>query len=159
MHSIPGTELLYHGRRRRDMRPLWLILLLVLAPVLGSTALYLWWQPQATRSVGTLLVQPLPAVQAQGWPQGRWVLLSVGQGCDAACRQRGFAMQQIRTAQGEDAGRVQVRQQLNRAGLREDGFYLVDPQRNLVLFYADGTPPTAVIREIGKVLKTNNGLG
>lgn len=153
-YSIPGTEL-----RRRNLRPLWLILLLALAPVVASTALYFWWQPQTTHSVGTLLVQPLPAAQAQGWPQARWVLLSVGQGCDAVCRQRHFAMQQIRTAQGEAAERVQLLQQANRSGLREDGFYLVDPLRNLVLFYADGTPPTAVIREIGKVLKTNNGLG
>lgn len=153
-YSIPGTEL-----RRRNLRPLWLILLLALAPVVTSTALYFWWQPQATHSVGTLLVQPLPVAQVQGWPQARWVLLSVGQGCDAACRQRYFAMQQIRTAQGEAAERVQLLQQANRSGLREDGFYLVDPLRNLVLFYADGTPPTAVIREIGKVLKTNNGLG
>lgn len=158
-HSIPGTDLPPGGLRRPDLRPLWLILLLALAPVLASTALYFWWQPQATHSIGTLLVQPLPAAQAKGWPHGRWVLLSVGQGCDTACRQRRFAMQQIRTAQGEAAERVQLRLQANHSGLREDGFYLVDPQRNLVLFYADGTPPTAVIREVGKVLKTNNGLG
>lgn len=144
---------------KTDLRPLWWMLLLSLLPVVGSTLLYFNWQPQRPAAVGQLLAQPLPVAQQQGWPQGRWVLLSLGGGCDAACRQRQFSMQQIRTAQGEAAERVQLLRQPNRAGLREDGFYLVDPLRNLVLFYPDGTAPTAVIREIGKVLKTNNGLG
>ncbi|SCK13936.1 hypothetical protein [Vogesella sp. LIG4] len=144
---------------KTDMRPLWWMLLLALLPVVGSTWLYFGWQPASSRSVGTLVVQPLPTVQAQGWPAGRWALLSLGAGCDAACEQRQFAMRQIRTAQGEDAQRLQLVRQPNRAGLREDGFYLVDPMRNLVLFYPDGTAPTAIIREITRVLKTNNGLG
>ena len=94
----------------------------------------------------------------QGWPQGRWVLLDAAAACGPACEQRRFAMRQIHTAQGEAATRLVRRQQAD-VGLRQDGFYLVDPHGNGVLFYPDGAAPAAVIKEIRSVLKNNNSLG
>lgn len=136
-----------------------LILLCCLAPVVASLLAYYVWTPKGGLSYGQLLATPLAAAQQTGWPQGRWVLLSSGDGCDEACQQRQFAMRQIRTAQGEAAERLVARHVPATSGLRADGFYLVDPRGNAVLFYPDGAKPGAIIREIGRVLKTNNGLG
>lgn len=142
----------------RSLWPLWSMVALALAPVLASTALYMWWTPASPRSIGLLQVRPLPAPLAAGWPAGKWVLLGEA-GCGQPCRQRTAALQRIRTAQGEAAERLVVHAAPMASGWRRDGFYLVDPLRNVVMFYADGQSPTPVIREIGKVLKTNNGLG
>lgn len=142
----------------RERWPLWLILALAIAPVLASTALYLARPNLALRTHGQLLVQPLPSAVATAWPAGNWVLLAVGEGKQSADSQRRFAMQQIRAAQGEAAERLQLQWRTAAAGLRADGFYLVDPQRNVVMFYRDGLPPTQTIREISRILKTNNGL-
>ena len=139
--------------------PFILIVLCCTAPVLASWLAYYVWQPAGGLSYGQLLVQPLAIAQQTAWPQGRWVLLSSGDGCDLRCQQRQFAMRQIRTAQGEAAKRLVARHVPATGGLRNDGFYLVDPHGNAVLFYPDGAQPGGIIREIGRVLKTNNGLG
>lgn len=144
---------------RRDVWPLWLILALAIAPVLASSLLYLARPSLTQRSHGQLLVTPLPASLAQGWPQGRWVLLALEGERGEPERRRQFAMQQIRTAQGEAASRLQLQSRAGTGGLRADGFYLVDPQRNVVMFYRDDLPATQTIREIGRIMKTNNGLG
>lgn len=149
-------ELLPRGRGRRQLV---LMLLCCAAPVLAAWLSYALWPPQGGHSYGRLLAQPLPVAQQQGWPQGRWVLLSLGDGCDAVCAQRRFAMRQIQTAQGEAASRMVRAHRPAVAGLRSDGFYLVDPLGNAVLFYADGSEPRQVISEIARVLKMNNGIG
>lgn len=136
-----------------------LILLLCALPVLASWWSYHFMPPAGGKSYGQLLATPLPQARQSGWPQGRWVLLDAGGVCDShTCRQRSFAMQQIHLAQGEAASRL-VRLKRTEQTLRQDGFYLVDPRGNGVLFYRDDAAPGAVIKEISRVLKNNKSLG
>ncbi|MBI3144784.1 MAG: hypothetical protein HYZ18_05850 [Pseudogulbenkiania sp.] len=155
-----------------------LIVLLSLSPVLGSCLAYYLLPPTGGKSYGQLLpVHPLPAARQSGWPKGKWVLLTAGEGtCSAACEQRRFVLRQVHVAQGEAAGRL-VRIELQPAGasplpadlhrqlldpadgLRRDGYYLIDPLGNQVMFYPDRAEPVRVIRELTRLLKTNNGLG
>lgn len=146
------------NQRRLGQVKLALIVLLCLLPVFAAWFSYRWLPPPGGKSYGQLLAAPLALAGQEGWPQGRWVLLSASVHCDAPCRARAFVMQQVHLAQGEAAARL-VRRQQPDAGLRQDGFYLVDPHGNGVLFYADSAQPRAVIKEVAAVLKTNNSLG
>jgi len=164
---------------QRSRRIVGLMLCCCLLPVLAAWLSYRYFPPAGGQSVGQLLpTRPFAAASMPGWPQGRWVLVGRVHGlCGSTCRQRLFAMQQIHLAQGEAAARLRRvllldgaserasgGLQLLQAGpqalhLREDGFYLVDPLGNQVLFYADGAPPRKVIDELSQLLRINNGLG
>jgi hypothetical protein len=158
-----------------------LMLLLCASPVLASWGLYRSGWVEGGRSYGQLLpTEPFVASGLPDWPRQRWALVSVEPtACDAACQQRRFVLKQIQTAQGEAASRlVRVRLHPIAAELRSQepgvislasgqlqglaerpGYYLVDPLGNQVMFYPDSADPSRVIRELAKVLKTNNGLG
>lgn len=152
------------------------IFLLCVSPVLASTALYFLAPPAGGKSYGRLLAtQPFTLAARSDWPQTHWVLLQVEAGaCDAGCRQRRDALARIRVAQGEAASRLTVLTaspqppvadqavgalRADTRGLVPGGLYLIDPHGNQVLFYPPGAEPVRVIRELAKVLKTNNGLG
>lgn len=109
--------------------------------------------------------------------------------CEQHCRDMLFTLRQLRLAQGREMGRVErlllARGTLPRqlpdtaAGVhiwRDTGrlaarlpvaqqadvsrfIYVIDPLGNQVLRYRDDTEPRAVIRELGKLLKNNQGLG
>ena len=164
--------------RKRARTKLLLMALLCISPVLGSWALYAARVPLGQRSVGELLpTQPFAAAAAPDWPHGKWVLAGVAHSeCASACQGRVFALRQIQVAQGEDAGRMQRVMLTDIASVdskgakvvhvaasglpqRDGGLYLIDPLGNQVMFYSDRTEPTKVIREVTKILKTNNGLG
>lgn len=155
-----------------------LMMALCSSPVIASWALYAARVPLGQKSVGELLpTQPFSAAGSAAWPRGKWVLASVARdGCGEACRQHLFAQRQIQTAQGEDASRLQrvllsngpaakadgtvlVSIAGDRLPQRGNGLYLIDPLGNQVMFYPDQSDPTKVIREVGRILKTNNGLG
>jgi len=158
-----------------------LMLLLCASPVLASWGLYRSGWVEGGRSYGQLLpTEPFVASGLPDWPRQRWALVSVEPTvCDATCRQRRFALKQIQTAQGEAASRlVRVRLHPVAAEVRSQepgvislasgqlqglaerpGYYLVDPLGNQVMFYPDSADPSRVIRELTRVLKTNNGLG
>jgi len=156
--------------------------LLCISPVLASWGLYRSGWVEGGHSYGQLLpTEPFAASRESGWPRERWVLVSIEPAaCEATCQQRRFVLRQIQAAQGEAADRlVRVRLQPAAAALRSDdngvvtlvaskhlgqlterpGYYLVDPLGNQVMFYPDSADPTRVIRELTRVLKTNNGLG
>lgn len=164
--------------RKRARLKLLAMALLCISPVLGSWALYAARVPLGQKSVGELLpTQPFSSASAPDWPHGKWVLASVAHnGCDSTCQGRLFALRQIHVAQGENASRLQrvllssvaqvtpqgtrlVRVATAHLPVREGGLYLIDPLGNQVMFYADRTEPTKVIREVTRILKTNNGLG
>lgn len=179
MTSIPVGQVLSGTKARRSGRfKLLLIALFCASPVLGSYLAYYLLPPAGGKSYGQLLtVEPLAAARQAGWPKGQWVLLTVQDGrCSDSCKQRRFALKQIHAAQGEAADRLRrvelwpgeegmlpaglIGLPLDAAsGLRRDGYYLVDPLGNQVMFYSDQTEPVRVIRELSRLLKTNNGLG
>jgi hypothetical protein len=164
--------------RRRVRLKLLLIVLCCVSPVLGSYLAYYLLPPAGGKSYGQLLeVAPLASTRQEGWPKGKWVLLTVQDGrCSDVCKQRRFVLKQIHTAQGEAFERLQ-RVELRASdagplpsgllglpldaatGLRRDGYYLIDPLGNQVMFYTDQAEPGPVIRELTRLLKTNNGLG
>lgn len=156
-----------------------LIVLLCLLPLLAAWFSYRYWPPQGGNSAGELLpIQPFAAASRADWPGKRWVLVGQFQGsCERACRQRLFTMRQIHLAQGEAAGRlqrvllysaaapvaadgfVQLAVARQRLPARADGFYLIDPLGNQVLFYPDALRPDKIIKEVQQLMKVNNGLG
>ena len=182
MTSMPVGQILSRagaGELRRMARlKLLLIALCSISPVLGSYLAYYLLPPTGGKSYGQLLtVEPLTVARQPGWPKGKWVLLSAQDGrCSDNCKQRRFVLKQIHVAQGEALDRLQ-RVELSpsgagplpagllglpldaAAGLRRDGYYLIDPLGNQVMFYTDQAEPVRVIRELTRLLKTNNGLG
>lgn len=154
--------------------------LLCLAPVLAAWLAYWLLPPKGGRSYGQLLpTRPFTAAVQPGWPRGKWVLTAVlGAECHGRCQQRWHAMRQIERAQGEATARMtrvalqvadpsaplEVPHSLPHEAETElpagnQGFYLIDPLGNQVMFYRDGADPRQVIDEVAKVLKVNNGLG
>jgi hypothetical protein len=109
--------------------------------------------------------------------------------CTQSCQNLLFTLRQLRLAQGREMGRIErlmlvrdtVPQHLpdTAAGVhvwRDTGglmqrlpvaqqadvsrfIYVIDPLGNQVLRYRDDTEPRAIIRELGKLLKNNQGLG
>ncbi|POA97565.1 hypothetical protein C2134_17215 [Chromobacterium sinusclupearum] len=153
--------------------------LLCLAPVLAAWLAYLLLPPGGGASYGQLLpTRPFVAAASPEWPRGKWVLVSaLSADCRDRCRQRWHAMSQIQKAQGEAAERltrvalvvsarpaaldVPYRLQHSPAHALpagSQGFYLVDPLGNQVMFYRDGADPRRIIDEVASVLKVNNGL-
>ncbi|UTH76318.1 hypothetical protein [Chromobacterium sp. IIBBL 290-4] len=154
--------------------------LLCLVPVLAAWLAYALLPPAGGGSFGQLLpTKPFAAANRPEWPRGKWVLAStLGADCQARCQQRWYAMSQIEKAQGEAAEKLtrvallvsarpvslDVPHRLAHAPEHalpagNQGFYLVDPLGNQVMFYQDGADPRRIIDEVGKVLKVNNGLG
>ncbi|MCP9759217.1 hypothetical protein EGI20_07825 [Aquitalea sp. S1-19] len=155
---------------------LWLILGVCVAPVLASTLTYFAAPPDGGKSYGTLLATQTLAVSRQAlWPKGKWVLLNAARApCDAECTRQRFNLGQIQLAQGEAGERLvsltlfdafspvdtsQVTTLIGREPALLPGLTLVDPLGNQVLNYPPGAEPTRIIREVAKIMKTNNGLG
>jgi len=102
--------------RRRVRRQLVLMVLIGLAPVVASYAIYYGWPRDRQVNYGTLIAAPSPAVTGRtldGAPfaladlRGKWVMLAAsGGGCDAACTRRLFAGRQARTIQNAERERI-----------------------------------------------------
>ncbi|MEO8303855.1 MAG: hypothetical protein ABI724_07020 [Betaproteobacteria bacterium] len=176
-----------HGRRT-----IFLIAAVVLAPVVASYIVYYLFPQEAQVNYGTLLATvPAPAVvgtRADGTAfrldelHGRWVLLSGGRGCDAACERKLYATRQARTMQGKDQDRI-VRVWLasgdnpptpdlvaehpgllvirvGATGLERfpggaGPIYLIDPLGNLVLRYPDNPDIRGIANDLARVLKAS----
>ena len=117
------------------------------------------------------------------------LLIADSGSCAQSCQNLLFTLRQLRLAQGREMGRIErlmlvrdaVPQHLpdTAAGVhvwRDTGgltqrlpvaqqadvsrfIYVIDPLGNQVLRYRDDTEPRAIIRELGKLLKNNQGLG
>lgn len=136
------------------------IFALCVSPVVLSTALYFGAPPAGGKSYGTLLpTRPFADAAPGAWPAGRWVLVQYEAApCDAACRDRLAGLERIRVAQGEQSNRLATLR-LSTAGKAPGSRVLVDPRGYQVLAYPASADPVRLIREVGKVIKTNNGLG
>ena len=151
---------------------------LSLAPILAAWWLYTAAPRLPSHSVGQLLAtQRFAGADLVGWPLGAWSLVSIEAGaCDAACQHRAFILRQIRLAQGEGAQRlervllrasgrnsksgdlVSLTAPLLARSLARDGYFLIDPLGNQVMFYSDKAEPERVIREINRLMQVNNAL-
>lgn len=103
----------------RRFRPLYLLLVVCLAPVLASYTAYYLVPPSGRTNYGALIEpqRPLPALtlsRLDGTPvparslRGAWVMVQVApSACDAACEKKLWQMRQVRLTTGRDADRVQ----------------------------------------------------
>jgi hypothetical protein len=102
---------------KRSRKPLWILIVLCVAPIAASYIAFYWWQPDDHVNYGQLL-SPKSMPDA-GWSHldgtparladfgGKWVLTIVDAGdCDAWCRDKLAYIRQIRLAQGREADRV-----------------------------------------------------
>jgi cytochrome oxidase Cu insertion factor (SCO1/SenC/PrrC family) len=103
---------------KRNLRSLWLIIVLCVAPVAASYLLYYLWPPARSVNYGELLgPRPLsdPALtMADGTPfklsslKGKWVLAMVDTAaCDSWCEKKLLYIRQLRLTQGKDMDRVE----------------------------------------------------
>jgi len=103
----------------RRYRMLYLLLVVCVAPVVGSYTAYYLLPPSGRTNYGALVEpqRPLPAlalrrldgtaVQAASL-RGSWLMVQVdGGACDAACEKKLWQMRQVRLTTGKDADRVQ----------------------------------------------------
>jgi hypothetical protein len=145
------------------------ILGLCILPVLLAQLIWQWARPQGGASYGQLLAQPLTTPVGLNLPhRASWQLLahteSMCEAGNAQQRQLLLTAQQLQKAQGRDQTRITLGSCLPSARSMPTGVYLIDPHGNAVLRYspqqlADVKGRQAVLREIGKVLKNNQGLG
>lgn len=127
-----------------------------------------WARPSGGDTYGQLLAQPMLAPSAaQTWQ----LLAHIESQCPTASgvanadlAQLLQSARQLRLAQGRDQQRIAVGACLPLGRVMPSGLYLIDPHGNAVLRYTraqlqDAAGRQAVLREIGKVLKNNQGLG
>jgi cytochrome oxidase Cu insertion factor (SCO1/SenC/PrrC family) len=102
----------------RSRTSLWLIFLLCVAPVAASYYVYYFAAPGRHVNYGELVeTRPLPEVRLQladgsefttGDLRGKWVLLMADAGaCGTDCRNKLFALRQLRLTQGRDMTRIE----------------------------------------------------
>ena len=101
---------------RASRRPLVLIAVVCLAPVIAAYLAYYVFHRDSRTNYGTLLVTPAPALTGtmlDGKPlavadfKGRWLMLMAAPAaCDAACTQALYATRQARAIQGRERERV-----------------------------------------------------
>jgi len=104
------------GTTRSVKRRIVLIVMIALAPVLASYAVYYFWTPEKQVNYGKLYATPAPAIagrRADGEPfalsdlRGRWTIVTAGPGaCGATCRANLYAGRQARTIQNAERDRV-----------------------------------------------------
>jgi len=103
--------------QRKAKWTLALLLVVCTMPIVGSYALYFFWQPSATSNYGELLApEELPDVTTEnmaGEPVDRetferkWTMFYPGSGeCGERCQHALYAMNQSELAQGRDMSRV-----------------------------------------------------
>ena len=138
------------ARPRRSTAPLWLIVALCAAPIVGSYLAYYLWPPSGQVNYGELIEpRPLPddeLMLADGRTmrlsqlRGSWVMLVADDAaCDESCRRKLTYMRQVRLAAGKEKGRVERMWLLMDSGT---------PEPALIQEH----PGLAVVREQGSVI-------
>ncbi|MBX3678811.1 MAG: hypothetical protein KF710_01385 [Rhodocyclaceae bacterium] len=176
---------------RKAKTTLTLLLLVCTLPVAASYISYFLWKPESTVNYGELLsIAPVPSsrlspvagseVDGRGL-KGRWTMVYVSGGkCDGNCESSLYFMRQVRTAQGEQMGRVARLWLLDddvvpspafvakHEGLevaRADASWshafaaakghisLVDPLGNLMMRFPANPEPKLMIKDLARLLK------
>lgn len=102
----------------RSNLTLYLILLVAVAPFVGSVALYLLWRPDSFVNYGELVepvaLEDVTVLQSDGREfrfadlRGKWIFLMADTAaCDGHCRQKLYFMRQVRLTQGKDQHRIE----------------------------------------------------
>jgi cytochrome oxidase Cu insertion factor (SCO1/SenC/PrrC family) len=102
----------------RNLASLWLIIALCVAPVAASYLAYYFFLPSGQVNYGELVgTHPLPASRlklddgtafALSDLRGKWVLVAVDAGgCAKLCRDKLFALRQLRLTQGREMNRIE----------------------------------------------------
>ncbi|WP_373973973.1 hypothetical protein NT239_09970 [Chitinibacter sp. SCUT-21] len=140
------------------------ILSICILPLLLAQAAWQWARPQGGQSYGQLIAEPLLAPDAVA----KWQLLphtaSTCSDRDAEFAQLLQSAQHLQRAQGRDQTRLIVNSCPVFSKTMPNGLYLIDPHGNAVLRYSlaqlqDAKGRQTALREIGKILKNNQGLG
>jgi len=170
--------------RRRNRLVFVAIAVLFVVPILAATYLNsTWtdWAPDMTKNNGEL-IQPVRRVDgaSQRWEAesgGRWTVLAVSDGCDAACGEFMGVLANVHLALGRRGDRVRrelvtARQPSapalpERLDTRVDGelsgrledtlgaasVYLVDPLGNVMMRYPEGFDPSGLRKDLERLLK------
>jgi len=103
----------------RRMQPLYLLVLVCLAPVVASYLFYYVFPPSGRTNYGDLIEpqRPTPALALRGLDgapfemqslRGRWIMVTVDRAeCLDACRTKLWNMRQVRTATGKERERIE----------------------------------------------------
>ena len=154
-----------------------LIAALFLAPIVASLAVYRFAHPQPSANYGELLLPPTLAPAPFDRLRGRWVLIaSDSAACEAPCREKLYAMRQVRLALGrnasrvarvlvvedggaappEDAGLEIVRASLPRGpGNDRDHIYLADPNGNVMMRWSSNPDLLRMYQDLERLLKAS----
>ncbi|MGL4996596.1 MAG: hypothetical protein ACRC6G_10555, partial [Deefgea sp.] len=132
-----------------------------IAPIVLAQWMWSRGEVQGGRTYGQLLAKPAIERDTQ------WRLLAHDPaGCSPQLQNLAQSAQQLQIAQGKERQRIRsiAACDLTLSPQFALGLYLIDPHGNAVIFYqpkqlsqVDGRQK--VIREIGKILKNNRGLG
>ena len=174
-----------------------LLFALFATPILASYLTYYFWTPKHFSNYGELIKpQPLPKLPLQllnGDPynlshlRGKWVMLQVDDAqCADNCREKMYALRQVRLAQGKDQDRIErvwvvqgggtpsdvllhdysgtkfIRTDKTLLGLLpaqdkvEDHIYLIDPLGNLMMRYPKNPDARKMIKDIQRLLKASS---
>lgn len=169
-----------------------LIAAICAAPTIAAYLVYHFWPPQSHSNYGELLeVRPLPASFFDSAPagsslQGKWVMLTVDSGeCDSRCRDKLYAMRQVRLTQGREMSRIarvwliddqqqpgarliaeyegMVLIHVSQSSLqalpaersRRDHIYVVDPLGNLMMRFPKNADASKVAKDMSRLLKVS----
>jgi hypothetical protein len=103
----------------KRLRPLYLVVLVCVIPVVASYLAYYVFQPAGRTNYGALIDPqvPVPALALKGLDgspfdiaslRGEWVMVSVDRAdCSDACQTKLWNMRQIRTATGKERDRIE----------------------------------------------------
>ena len=154
-----------------------LIAALFLVPIAVSFAVYHFARPAPTANYGELLLPPAPAPAPLSGLRGRWVLIASDSGaCDPACRQKLYAMRQVRLALGRNATRVarvlvvdddhgldadaaesglDVARLSARPGFDRAYIYLADPHGNVMMRWPSNPDLRRMYQDLERLLKAS----
>ena len=156
---------------------LWIVLLTPLLVILASTGLYYsgWLHPEGTTNKGELIMPPVDvsAVGIEDLERQWWMMTVSANGCDDACEQKLFWVQQVHIRLGRESPRVSrmlltegpvslneeypglVERQGELQALPMEGplqLFIVDPNGNIMMKFDADSPYEDVLDDMNKLL-------
>ena len=139
---------------------LWLVIGVAVLPLFFAMLSYFggWWQPAGKVNNGALIVSDNDQIPLQQGEQlianGRWQLIMLSPQCQSDCQAWMQHLNNIKTALGRDADRVEPRL-ANAAAGSGQSILLVDPLGNSVLSYQLEQSPRDILDDLKRLLKVS----